>query len=86
MGSGTTFNWQHDARWRSKNTISLFDNGSNPAVEKQSRALLLRVKVSARKVSLVHAYTHPDDLLSGSQGNVQMLPKGHVFVGLGQNP
>jgi hypothetical protein len=86
MGSGTTFNWQHDARWRSKNTISLFDNGSNPAVEKQSRALLLRVNVSARRVSLVHAYVHPDDLLSGSQGNVQMLPKGHVFVGWGQNP
>jgi hypothetical protein len=86
MGSGTTFNWQHDARWRTKNTISLFDNGSNPAVEKQSRALLLRVNVSVRKVTLVRAYTHPGDLLSGSQGNVQMLPKGHVFVGWGQNP
>jgi hypothetical protein len=86
MGSGTIFNWQHDARWRSKNTISLFDNGSNPAVEKQSRALLLRVNVGARKVSLVHAYIHPEGLLSGSQGNVQMLPKGHVFVGWGQNP
>jgi hypothetical protein len=86
MGSGTNFNWQHDARWRSKNTISLFDNGSNPAVEKQSRALLLRVNISARKVSLLRAYIHPQELLSGSQGNMQMLPKGHVFVGWGQNP
>src|SRR5262249_674253 len=72
MGSATTFNWQHDARWRSKNTISLFDNGSNPAVEKQSRALMLRVNVSAHKVSLVRAYIHPQGLLSGSQGNMQM--------------
>src|SRR5262249_19333130 len=77
---------QHDARGRSKNTISLFDNGSNPAVEKQSRALMLRVNVSAHKVSLVRAYIHPQGLLSGSQGNMQMLPKGHVFVGWGQNP
>ena len=86
MGSGTTFNWQHDARWRSRNTISLFDNGANPAVEKESRALLLRVNISARKVSLLHAYVHPQGLLSGSQGNMQTLPKGHVFVGWGQNP
>jgi Arylsulfotransferase (ASST) len=86
MGPGTTFNWQHDPRWRSRNTISLFDNGANPPVEKQSRALLLRVNVPARKVTLIHAYVHPDGLLSGSQGNVQTLPKGHVFVGWGQNP
>jgi hypothetical protein len=86
MGPGTTFNWQHDARWHSRNTISLFDNGANPAVAKESRALLLRVDVSGRKVKLLHAYIHPKNLLSGSQGNVQMLAKGHVFVGWGQNP
>jgi hypothetical protein len=86
MGPGTTFNWQHDARWHSRNTISLFDNGANPAVAKESRALLLRVEVSGRKVKLLHAYIHPKNLLSGSQGNVQMLAKGHVFVGWGQNP
>ena len=86
MGPGTTFNWQHDARWRSRNTISLFDNGANPAVEKESRALLLRVDVRGRKVRLLHAYVHPEALLSGSQGNMQMLAKGHVFVGWGQNP
>jgi hypothetical protein len=86
MGPGTTFNWQHDARWHSRNTISLFDNGANPAVAKESRALLLRVDVGGRKVKLLHAYIHPKNLLSGSQGNVQMLAKDHVFVGWGQNP
>jgi hypothetical protein len=86
MGTGTAFNWQHDARWHSRNTISLFDNGANPAVEKESRALLLRVNVGARRVSLVRAYVHPQGLLSGSQGNMQVLAKGHVFVGWGQNP
>jgi hypothetical protein len=86
MSPGTTFNWQHDARWRSRTTISLFDNGANPAVEKESRALLLRVDLRGRKVGLVHAFVHPEHLLSGSQGNVQALGNGHTFVGWGQNP
>ena len=86
MGAGTTFAWQHDARWRSPTTISLFDDGAAPAVEKQSRALLLHVDFGRRKVTLLHAYTHPKHLLSGSQGNMQVLPDGHVFVGWGAEP
>ena len=86
MGPQTTFNWQHDPRWRSRNTLSLFDNGANPPLAKQSRALVLRVDLPSRKVTLAHAYVHPEALLSGSQGNVQMLPNGHLFVGWGQNP
>lgn len=86
MGPGTTFNWQHDARWHSRTTISLFDNGANPTVEKESRALLLHVDLRGRKVSLVHSFVHPEHLLSGSQGNVQVLGNGDTFVGWGQNP
>jgi len=86
MGSGTTFAWQHNARWRSPTTISLFDNGAAPAVEKQSRALLLHVDLPGRKVTLVHAYTHPKHLLSTSQGNMQVLSDGHIFVGWGSEP
>jgi len=86
MRPGTTFNWQHDARWRSRSTISLFDNGANPVVEKESRVLFLRVDLRGRKVSLVHSFVHPEHLLSGSQGNVQGLGNGDTFVGWGQNP
>ena len=86
MGSGTTFAWQHDARWRSPTTISLFDDGAAPAVEKRSRALLLHVDLPGRKVTLIHAYTHPKHLLSTSQGNMQVLPDGHVLVGWGSEP
>jgi hypothetical protein len=86
MGRGTTFAWQHDARWRSPTTISLFDDGAAPAVEKESRALLLHVNLRRRKVTLLHAFTHPRHLLSTSQGNMQVLPDGHVFVGWGAEP
>ncbi len=86
MGRGTRFAWQHDARWRSPTTISLFDDGAAPAVEKRSRALLLHVDLRRRKVTLLNAFTHPRDLLATSQGNMQVLPDGHVLVGWGAEP
>jgi len=86
LGRGTRFAWQHDARWRSPATISLFDDGAAPAVKKQSRALLLHVGLARRKVTLLHAYAHPRHLLATSQGNMQVLSDGHVFVGWGAEP
>ena len=40
MGPGTVFAWQHDARFHEHGRlISLFDDGADPKVEPQSRAL-----------------------------------------------
>ncbi len=86
MGPGTRFAWQHDARWQGRDTISLFDNEADPPYAKRSRALVLRLDAGRRRVTLVRAETHPDGLLSGSQGNTQVLPGGHLFVGWGENP
>jgi hypothetical protein len=36
--------------------------------------------------TLVREYTHPKELLSTSQANVQVLPEGNVFVGWGSQP
>src|SRR5262249_20686163 len=33
----------------------------------------------------VHSYAHRPNLLSTSQGNAQVLPDGHMFVGWGSN-
>ena len=63
----------------------MFDNGATPAVEKLSRALILDVDEQAMTASLVSEYTHPR-ILSGSQGSVQLLPNGNVFVGWGEAP
>ncbi len=41
LGPGTRFYWQHDAEWQPGGLISVFDNGSDPPKEKQSRGLLL---------------------------------------------
>jgi hypothetical protein len=86
MGPGTRFAWQHDARLHPDGTLTIFDDGAAPAVEKNSRALVLRLDMRRMRARLVRAYVHPDGLLSSSQGNMQVLPDGHVFVGWGSEP
>jgi len=34
MGAGSNFAWQHDARRQPDGTLTIFDNGATPAVEK----------------------------------------------------
>ena len=43
LGPGVRFYWQHDAEFQPGGLISVFDNGSDPPKEKQSRGLLLSV-------------------------------------------
>jgi Arylsulfotransferase (ASST) len=83
MGPGARFHFQHDAEWRSPNTISLFDNEATPATAEQSRGLVLRLDMRARTARVVRQYTHPDKLLSIAEGNMQTLPNGNVFIGWG---
>jgi Arylsulfotransferase (ASST) len=86
MGNGTKFAWQHDARRQANGTITLFDNGAAPPVEKFSRVLVLRVDTKAKKVTLVRSYHHPKRLLAPFEGNAQFLPNGNILVGWGAQP
>jgi hypothetical protein len=83
MGPGTTFAWQHDARRQPDGTITIFDNGAAPPVEKFTRVLVLRVDERSRRATLVRSYVHPHRVLVPFEGNAQFLPGGHVFVGWG---
>ena len=85
LGAGAGFAWQHDARRRLDGTMTLFDNGATPAVEPRSRGLILELDERAMRAALISQYTHPH-VLAGSQGNVQLLPGGNVFVGWGEIP
>ncbi len=80
LGPGTRFYWQHDAEWQQGGLISVFDNGSDPPKEKQSRGLLLDPNTSNHTVSLVKQFTNPTHtLLASSQGNVLNLsPAGNT--------
>jgi len=86
MGSGTNFEWQHDVRRQPDGTITLFDNGAAPPLEKFTRILVLKVDTKAKKVTLVRSYHHPKKLLAPFEGNAQFLPNGDVFVGWGAIP
>ena len=85
LGPGASFAWQHDARRRTDGAISIFDNGATPAVEARSRALILELDEDAMTATLQEQYSHRG-VLAGSQGNVQLLDSGNVFVGWGEVP
>ena len=77
LGAGTRFYWQHDAEFQPGGLISVFDNGSDPPKEKQSRGLLLRPDTSSHTVTLVKQFTNPTKtLLATSQGNTLNLEAG----------
>jgi Arylsulfotransferase (ASST) len=86
MGSGTTFAWQHDAREQDDGTVTIFDNGAAPPVEKFSRVLRIKLDPAAKTATLARSYKHPDNLLAPFEGNAQFLPNGNVFVGWGAIP
>jgi hypothetical protein len=83
-GAATAF--QHDATVQPNGTVSLFDNGAVPKVHPQSRAILLSIDPHARTDTLLARYEHPRGLSSGSQGSMQTMAGGDVFVGWGSEP
>ncbi|WVQ75971.1 hypothetical protein IAR50_005607 [Cryptococcus sp. DSM 104548] len=89
MGTNTTFEWQHNARWRNNYTqISVFDNAaaSWESDEAMARGLLLVVDQSGMKVELVQEYLPWNETVSSSQGSMQEQENGNYLLGWGQNP
>jgi len=86
MGSGTRFAYQHDARLQRDGTITIFDNGASPRVHEQSRGIVVELDMDEMSATLVREFTHPNRLLSTSQGNVQVLPNANLLVGWGSAP
>jgi hypothetical protein len=86
MGAGTGTAYQHDVRWQADHTLTIFDNGAVPKAHTQSRVVRERIDFRHRKVSLVSRYVRVPGLLSGSQGNAQLLAGGSFFVGWGESP
>jgi hypothetical protein len=88
MGPGTAMVGQHQAIRQPDGTITVFDNGGSTrfhgAPNKESRGVRLRLDEAAGTVSLVREYRHPGEpLFTRSQGSMQVLPSGNVFIGWG---
>jgi hypothetical protein len=86
LGGGAATAFQHDATVLPNGTISVFDNGGVPKVHPQSRGLVLAVNPQAKTDTVLAQYEHAAALSSGSQGNIQQLTNGNMFVGWGAEP
>jgi hypothetical protein len=87
LGPGAKTYWQHDAEWQPGGLISVFDNGSTPPEEKQSRAVLLKLDSKTKTVALARALVNPNEtLLAEAQGNTLSLTGGRWLMGYGNLP
>lgn len=99
LGKNVEFGYQHHARYmpgtnESFTHLSLFDNsfygseatgnGSNITTYPYSRGKYITIDHEAKKASLVQAFLPPNNsILTTSQGSLQTLANGNVFVNWG---
>ena len=88
LGRGARFFFQHDAQMTAGNRISLFDDeGGPPFKAPTSRGLILSLDLRHRTATVVRSYRRsPHGPPADSEGNLQLLPAGNVFVGFGSTP
>ncbi len=88
MGPGTETAWQHDGRILPDGEVTFFDDGSNPPIHHQSRAVRIALDFATHEARLASSYTHSNPpLLAASQGNMQTLSGGAgTVVGYGGVP
>ncbi|KAJ5129044.1 hypothetical protein N7526_007210 [Penicillium atrosanguineum] len=86
-GAATDFNWQHDARWQSPNSITLLNNNANgeDGSSRDTVGLFIELDIPARQAKVRTTYVHPQGLMATSQGNLQVLDTGNVLVGWGHS-
>jgi hypothetical protein len=85
LGPGARFHFQHDAQLLGSNEISVFDDEAGPPADaSSSRGLILALDLRHRTAAVVRQYRRPgNDTLAQSEGSVQELPCGNVFLGWG---
>lgn len=88
-----SFSQQHDARWLYENAthtlLSLYNNGYNGfnKTHTYSAGMIIMIDHVEKTATQLRDYAPiRDDLVSSSQGNLQMLPNQNAFIGWGNNP
>jgi hypothetical protein len=93
--SNFVFSYQHHARWISENgthtLLSFYDNASNAfnQTNEFSHGWIICIDHEANVATLLKEFSAPEPeggVLSGSQGNMQMLPNGGAHIGWGEHP
>jgi hypothetical protein len=87
LGPGATFYFQHDAHLLSNGRIAMFDDGAGPPqLNPFSRGLILQLNHHKHRATLVRQFARSPSTSAQSEGSLQRLPGGNVFVGFGSEP
>lgn len=87
LGRGVRFWFQHDARMIGRDRVSLFDDAAGPPQKAPaSRGLIVALDRRRRTARVVREYKRAPDTSAQSEGSVQPLLNGNVFVGFGSAP
>jgi hypothetical protein len=87
LGRGARFYFQHDAALMSGNRISIFDDAAGPPQKRPySRGIVLRLDMRRHRATLVREYRRSTNTSAQSEGSVQTLANGNVFLGYGAEP
>jgi hypothetical protein len=94
VASNASFEWQHDARFGSGSTISVFDDhccqltggGTYVTPTAPSRGLLLKLDQQQRTATLVSQRGRDEGFASEYMGDSRHQAGGDVFVGWGSEP
>jgi hypothetical protein len=87
LGRGARFFFQHDAALLAGRRISIFDDGAGPPQKHPySRGIVLRLDTRRHRATLVREYRRSTDTSAQSEGSVQTLAGGNVFLGFGAEP
>ncbi|KAJ5435484.1 hypothetical protein N7445_006369, partial [Penicillium cf. griseofulvum] len=88
-----SFSQQHDARWLHENNthtvLSLYNNGYNGfnKTHTYSAGMIIMINHVEKTATQLRDYAPiQNDLVSSSQGNLQVLPNQNAFIGWGNNP
>jgi hypothetical protein len=84
LGPGARFYFQHDARLLAPGRISLFDDGAGPPIEEpSSRGLVLTLDHRRHRATVARQYLRRAATIAESEGSVETMAGGNVFVGFG---
>ncbi len=87
LGRGARFWFQHDAQLLPGDRVSMFDDEAGPPQKAPaSRALVLQLDHRRRTATVRRELLRAPDTSAQSEGSVQTLPGGNVFVGFGSEP
>lgn len=86
-GNATSFAYQHDARFLSDHTgVSLFNNAvleADPHLAPYTQGLIIKLDEEKMTAELIGEYINPQHIRAISQGSMQVLANGNVFMGYG---